>query len=233
MDKYTFGNKLYGLRTNRGLTQKQLAKYLGVSDKAVSKWETGEAMPRVKTLQAIADCFGITYSALLSDEAVPQSMPPYELYYKKRLEKYARDFAGGQPYLNIALVMLVIFKVLIIFFSGVHSKHEIVYSIFSVLSVIAVLFLYHKKMSSIIKNSANITMKDSKPILVLSIPFILIGILDAVVFFDNPIVKIYTILCHFLAFVYIFALVYAFVIKKDVKLKNICKSLSVGAVFIL
>ena len=51
MDKYTFGNKLYKLRTESNLTQKDLANILGVSDKAVSKWETGEAMPRVKTLK--------------------------------------------------------------------------------------------------------------------------------------------------------------------------------------
>ena len=66
MDKYTFGNKLYKLRTESKLTQKDLANILGVSDKAVSKWETGEAMPRVKTLKNIADCFSVTYEDLLS-----------------------------------------------------------------------------------------------------------------------------------------------------------------------
>lgn len=41
MEKYDFGNKLYEYRTQKGLTQKELGKLLGVTDKAVSKWETG------------------------------------------------------------------------------------------------------------------------------------------------------------------------------------------------
>ena len=85
MDKFTFGNRLHELRTQNNLTQKELAKYLGVSNKAVSKWETGEAMPRVKTLQAIAQCFGITYSDLLSETPSEEKLPPYEVFYRNKI----------------------------------------------------------------------------------------------------------------------------------------------------
>ena len=68
MDKYTFGKNLYELRNKKGLTQKELGKLLGVSDKAVSKWETGEAMPRTAKLVLITDLFGVTMEQLSSEE---------------------------------------------------------------------------------------------------------------------------------------------------------------------
>ena len=68
MDKYTFGKNLYELRNKKGLTQKELGKLLGVSDKAVSKWETGEAMPRTAKLVLITDLFGVTMEQLSSED---------------------------------------------------------------------------------------------------------------------------------------------------------------------
>ena len=41
----TFGEFLFSLRKEKGMTQAELAEKLGVSNKAVSKWETNEAMP--------------------------------------------------------------------------------------------------------------------------------------------------------------------------------------------
>ncbi len=86
MDKYTFGNRLLELRTKRGLTQKELAKIIGVSNKAVSKWETGETMPRVKTMQKLAEVFSTTYADLLSEDGEVKSYSEDEIYRKKTVE---------------------------------------------------------------------------------------------------------------------------------------------------
>ena len=45
MNDYTFGNKIYQLRNQLKLSQSELAKLVGVSNKAVSKWENGKAKP--------------------------------------------------------------------------------------------------------------------------------------------------------------------------------------------
>jgi len=61
----TFGDFLYELRKEKGLTQAELAQILGVTNKAVSKWETGEAMPETSQLVPIARTFGVTVDELL------------------------------------------------------------------------------------------------------------------------------------------------------------------------
>lgn len=44
MNDYTFGNKILTLRKKRNLSQSQLAEQVGVTNKAVSKWETGVSL---------------------------------------------------------------------------------------------------------------------------------------------------------------------------------------------
>ena len=55
------------LRTDASMTQAQLAEVLNYSDKAVSKWERGEAIPDVIVLAQLAEHFGVTVDYLLSE----------------------------------------------------------------------------------------------------------------------------------------------------------------------
>lgn len=66
MDNYKFGNALCSLREKHNLTQRELAKILDVSDKAVSKWENGQAIPRMETLEKIAQTFDTTVEELIA-----------------------------------------------------------------------------------------------------------------------------------------------------------------------
>lgn len=60
-----FGEFLYALRKEKGMTQAELAQQLGVTNKAVSKWETGEAMPETALLLPISRIFGVSVDELL------------------------------------------------------------------------------------------------------------------------------------------------------------------------
>ena len=60
-----FGEFFSTLRTQKGITQAELAAALGVTNKAVSKWETGEAMPETAQLLPISRIFGVTVDELL------------------------------------------------------------------------------------------------------------------------------------------------------------------------
>ena len=68
--------KLYELRKQRDLSQKELAALLGVTDKAVSKWETGSAIPKTETLFKMADIFGVSRQELLEDALPAPTEPP-------------------------------------------------------------------------------------------------------------------------------------------------------------
>ena len=66
MNDYAFGNFLYTLRTEKGLSQSELGQIIGVSNKAVSKWEMGISKPRSSMLLTLADFFGVTVEELLN-----------------------------------------------------------------------------------------------------------------------------------------------------------------------
>ena len=66
MDLNKCGTLLRNLRKDKNLTQKQLAEFLGISAKTVSKWETGHGFPDVSTLSALAEILGVSEKILLT-----------------------------------------------------------------------------------------------------------------------------------------------------------------------
>ena len=66
MRDYSFGNFLHELRLRSGLTQYQLGLLIGVSDKAVSKWENGSSMPQSSVLYKLSEALGVSVDELLS-----------------------------------------------------------------------------------------------------------------------------------------------------------------------
>lgn len=64
------------LRTERGLTQQQLADRLGVTDKAVSKWERDICCPDIALLLPLAAVLGVTVSELLAGRRGPENTAP-------------------------------------------------------------------------------------------------------------------------------------------------------------
>ncbi|MBE6819674.1 MAG: helix-turn-helix transcriptional regulator [Ruminococcaceae bacterium] len=65
-DKITVGKFIAEQRKLRSLTQKQFADKLGVTDKAVSRWETGKGYPDIETLVEIANVFNVSVNDILS-----------------------------------------------------------------------------------------------------------------------------------------------------------------------
>lgn len=65
MNDYEFGNYIYERRCKTGMTQAEMAERLGVTNKAVSKWETGKSKPTTNTLRKMAALFGLSVDELL------------------------------------------------------------------------------------------------------------------------------------------------------------------------
>lgn len=70
MDQIKIGKFIQSLRKELKLTQKDLADKLNVSDKTISKWETGNGMPDLVFLKPLSDILGISINELLSGETI-------------------------------------------------------------------------------------------------------------------------------------------------------------------
>ena len=68
MDAKKIGAFIAAARRARGLTQQQLAEKLGITNRAVSKWETGQGLPDIVLLPDLAAALGVTVDALLAGE---------------------------------------------------------------------------------------------------------------------------------------------------------------------
>ena len=65
MNDYRFGNYIFEKRRQSGLSQSQVARLLGVTDKAVSKWENGRAKPGTDTLRKLAALYQVSIEELM------------------------------------------------------------------------------------------------------------------------------------------------------------------------
>ena len=70
MDSYITGATIKNLREKKGITQAQLADLLGVSDKAVSKWETAKGLPDITLIEPLAKALSVSVMELISGDMV-------------------------------------------------------------------------------------------------------------------------------------------------------------------
>ena len=72
MNQIEIGKFIAVRRKAHGMTQSQLAEKLGITDKAVSKWETGKSMPDLALFTPLCDLLEITLNELLSGELISE-----------------------------------------------------------------------------------------------------------------------------------------------------------------
>ncbi len=70
MDNYVTGAAIKRLREKKKLTQSELADKIGVTAKAVSKWETAKGLPDISLIEPLAAALGVSVTELMSGEAV-------------------------------------------------------------------------------------------------------------------------------------------------------------------
>ena len=98
--KYQIGANIAAYRKRAGLTQAGLAEKLNYSDKAVSKWERGESVPDVITLNQLAEQFDITVNDLLQD---PNLLPEESTAMQHAMEKVVEKTLKRKANKNIIL----------------------------------------------------------------------------------------------------------------------------------
>ena len=78
MNQIAIGAFIAKKRKEKNLTQEQLAEKLGVSNKTVSKWETGKCMPDYSVIELLCHELGVTLAELMDAEEEEKSIHPYD-----------------------------------------------------------------------------------------------------------------------------------------------------------
>lgn len=94
IDKHAFGEFVMLLRKEKGLTQKEVAQQLFISDKAVSKWETGASIPDTALLIPLADLLGVSVTELLMCQRITQQ--PLDTQQVESLVKTAITYSEDE-----------------------------------------------------------------------------------------------------------------------------------------
>ena len=121
MDLDKIGKFIALNRKNKGLTQEQLAEKLGVTNKTVSRWETGKYMPDLSLLKPLSEELGITLNELLSGEKIENEKIVENTekniintidYSKQKIEKERRQISIGLAITGIiiSIAALTIFE---------------------------------------------------------------------------------------------------------------------------
>ena len=105
MNSTDFGKKVATLRKEKGLTQSELAEKLNISNKAISRWETGEGYPEITILTSLAKELGVTVDELLNYSQAEAGISKgftEEVHeeFKNNAKKVRTDILVTKPYMK-------------------------------------------------------------------------------------------------------------------------------------
>ena len=117
MDQAKIGKFIAACRKKENLTQMQLAEKLSITDRAVSKWETGKAMPDTSIMLELCRILKITVNDLLSGEVV--TMENYKDALEKNLLEMAKQKeAADKKLLSLEILIGVLSMIVLLGFTA-------------------------------------------------------------------------------------------------------------------
>lgn len=134
MDKKEIGRKISAIRKEHGMTQKELAEKLHVTDKSVSKWETGTHFPDIAIMEDLAIALGISVAELLglenvSSEELISEITKISLEEKEEIKKALRF----RMKLNmVTTIVLAVFEVYFFWFLHDNGLQGLEYRVFTI-----------------------------------------------------------------------------------------------------
>lgn len=118
MDKEKTGQLITELRKEKGMTQKQLAEALNVTDKAVSKWERGLSFPDISMLEPLSELLDISIMELLAgerqDEDEPMSREKAEDLINASVELGDEEIRHKKEKSRFIIILLIVITMLLI-----------------------------------------------------------------------------------------------------------------------
>lgn len=117
MDLIKIGKYIAAKRKALGLTQKQLAEKLNMSDKSVSKWERGICLPDVIVYLELCKILGISINEFLAGEDIPKET--IEQKAEENIIQITKDNKNKQKYLKKIIRLLIVILVVFIFITSI------------------------------------------------------------------------------------------------------------------
>lgn len=106
MDQIAIGKFIFKKRKEHNFTQEQLAERLGVSNKTISKWETGKCMPDYSIIEPLCQELNITLAELLDGEEDEKSIHTYDSQQILKMMKETQDLKNKKRMLIGIVVSL-------------------------------------------------------------------------------------------------------------------------------
>ena len=142
MDLLSIGNFIAQLRKQNGLTQEQLGEQIGVTNKTVSRWETGVYMPPADALMKMSELFGVTVNELLSGKRLSEQ--EYMVAAEKNLNQLVKssvfDHKDKIEYFkkkwlkeHVAIMALIGICIIAVFAAGIIIKNSLLVAIIPLL----------------------------------------------------------------------------------------------------
>lgn len=128
MDNRKTGNFISQRRKELNLTQKQLAEQLNVTDKAVSKWETGNGAPDIALLSSLAKTLNVSVAELLDGEYSEESDVQSEKIIIEALQKAKKTQI--KAIISVLTTLVIIFTLVnIVTYAYWGNRHKILYNV--------------------------------------------------------------------------------------------------------
>ena len=148
MNQEKIGKFISVCRKNKKMTQSKLAEKLGVSDKSVSKWETGKCMPDLSLFKTLCEELEITINELLSGEKIDKKD-----YQSKLEENFVNIVNYSDKKSDVIGYFLFSFIGFISFVIGVsfHSTDNVFPILFELFGIAIILFGFNKLLVNVKK----------------------------------------------------------------------------------
>ena len=150
MNQYKTGKFISQKRKELNLTQEQLAEQLNVSNKTISKWETGKCMPDYSIVQDLCQKLGITVAELMDGEEDNGSIHTYDedqvIEMLRRIQELEHKDKCTSKLIDLVLSMVALLAA-----SLAYSLEGIIYRVFTYAFIAVALVLSFKSLIFIIK----------------------------------------------------------------------------------
>ena len=141
MDKNTTGRFIAELRKQKGFTQKELAENLMVTDKAISRWETGKGLPDTSLLKPLGDVLGVSITELLSGKRIE------EVDMKEQADNIILESLNYSKRMLASVISVIIFIIGIAFIISplFLVSQSYIWTLGLIIVAIAILYIYTRK----------------------------------------------------------------------------------------